>query len=314
MKSRTASKISVVIPVFNEELCVETITGEILHVLSNVDFEKEIILVDDGSTDTTPELLLKLSQRHKEVSWIRLTRNFGHQAALKAGLDKANGDCVVMLDGDMQHPPSLIPQLISAWEDGFDIVATRRVETNKISLSKRISSRLFYRLLRSLSEIAPEPGMADFRLIDRKVVQVLSNLPEVELFFRGLIEWSGFSMCVVTYEVGERLAGKTKYSLQKMIRLAINGITGFSAKPLYLSIYIGLMLSISSMFYLSYAVYQYFFGETVWGWTSLMMVILFLGGMQFLLIGVIGIYLSKVFNQVKQRPVYIVHSSSQKVR
>ena len=213
---------------------------------------------------------MKLSQRHNEVSWIRLTRNFGHQAALKAGLDHADGDCVVMMDGDMQHPPSLIPQLISAWEDGFDIVATRRIETKKISFFKRITSRLFYRLLRSLSEIAPEAGMADFRLIDRKVVQLLSNLPEIDLFFRGLIEWSGFSTYEITYEVGERLAGKTKYSFQKMVRLAINGITGFSTKPLYFSIYIGLILSVSSMLYLFYAVYQHFFGETVWGWTSLM--------------------------------------------
>lgn len=312
MKNRTLCKLSVVIPLFNEEMCVEKIICEILRVLDSSDYMKEIWLVDDGSDDNTPNLLTQLEKQYKEVNWIRLTRNFGHQAALKAGLDCATGDCVVMMDGDMQHPPSVIPQLIAIWESGFDIVATRRVETGKVPFLKLKTSRWFYKLLHSLSEVAPEPGMADFRLIDKKVVQVLSSLPEVELFFRGLVEWSGFSTSVVDYEVGSRWAGKTKYSLRKMIKLAVSGITGFSSKPLYLSIYLGGILSFFSMLYLCYAIYQYLVGETVWGWTSLMMVILLLGGMQFLLIGVIGIYLSKVFNQVKQRPVYIVQSRSKR--
>lgn len=234
MKNRTLCKLSVVIPLFNEEKCVEKIICEILRVLDSYDFIKEIWLVDDGSDDNTPNLLTQLEKQYKEVNWIRLTRNFGHQAALKAGLDCATGDCVVMMDGDMQHPPSVIPQLIAIWESGFDIVATRRVETGKVPFLKLKTSRWFYKLLHSLSEVAPEPGMADFRLIDKKVVQVLSSLPEVELFFRGLVEWSGFSTSVVDYEVGSRWAGKTKYSLRKMIKLAVSGITGFSSKPLYL--------------------------------------------------------------------------------
>lgn len=309
---RIPQKISIVIPLYNEEQCVEKTVSEIISVLEPLRMEYELCLVDDGSSDGTLNRMKQLAKEHLSVNWIRFTRNFGHQAALKAGLDRAEGDCVITMDGDLQHPPALLPQMIAAWQEGYDIVATRRKDTGGGNRFKKVTSEGFYRIQSQLTDFSPEPGMADFRLMDRKVVECISALPEVDLFYRGLVAWSGFRTHVIDYEVGERWAGTTKYSLRKMCALAVNGITGFSTRPLYVAIYIGGVVMLSAMIYLGYVLYQYNASHTVWGWTSLMVVLLLMSGIQFMLIGVMGIYLSKIFLQVKQRPVYVVEQISKR--
>lgn len=303
-------KISVIVPVCNEEHCVAALTERILAVLAGGQYDHELLFIDDGSRDGTIKELQRLSEQYPEVRWIHFSRNFGHQAALKAGLDYATGDCVISMDGDMQHPPELLPQLIEKWEAGYDIVYTRRKEAGKASGLKYWSSVLFYRILNSLADIQLEAGVADFRLTDRKVTNVLVSLEEVELFFRGLVKWVGFKSCAVDYVVGKRYAGRTKYSVRKMMQLAVDGITSFSTRPLYLAIYVGIFFAFFSMLYFPYALWQHWLGNTVSGWTSLIMTIVFFGGLQLLLLGVVGIYISKIFRQSKKRPIYIIESVS----
>lgn len=301
-------KVSVIIPVYNEVDCVKELAIQIMQVLDGGKYERELFFIDDGSTDGTLSVLQLLVLKFPEIKWIRFSRNFGHQAALKAGIDHVSGDCVISMDGDLQHPPSLLPELLKKWEEGYDIVYTRRQEfPKKISL-KKWSSILFYRIMNRLGNIKLEDGVADFRLMDRKVYQILSSLEEVELFYRGLVKWVGFNSCAINYTVGKRYAGQTKYSLHKMIRLAINGITSFSSRPLYITIYIGLFFAFLAILYFFYALWQYGMGNTVSGWTSLVMIVVFFGGIQMLILGIIGIYISKIFRQTKKRPVYIIES------
>jgi len=302
--------VSIVVPVHNERENVAVLAKTIKRIFAGLSYRYNLIFVDDGSSDITLHEIKKLAVQDSNVKFISLSRNFGHQAAIKAGLDKADGDCAITMDGDMQHPPRLIPQLLEKWEQGYDVVYTVRKEDKKLPFFKRTTSNLFYKLLNSLSDIKIEKGTADFRLMSRKVVDVLRDLQEYEPFFRGLVKWAGFKQFAVEYEPDERKSGVTKYTSKKMIRFALQGITSFSIRPLYAATYIGFTCAALSTLYIPYALYSYYFGYTISGWTSVIVTIVFFGGLQLMILGIIGIYLGKLFMQNKHRPVYIVKESN----
>ena len=302
--------VSIIVPVHNEKDNVSLMAKAIKRVFAPLDYRYNLIFVDDGSSDLTLHEIKKLAIQDKHIKYVSFSRNFGHQAAIKAGLDKADGDCVITLDGDMQHPPHLIPQLLEKWEEGYDMVYTVRKEDKKLPFAKRVTSNLFYRIINRLSDIKIEKGAADFRLMNRNVVDVLKNLQEFEPFFRGLVKWAGFKQMAVEYQPDQRKSGVSKYTSKKMIKFALQGITSFSIRPLYAAIYIGFLCAAFSTLYIPYAIYSYYFGYTISGWTSVIVIIVFFGGLQLMILGIIGIYLGKLFMQNKHRPIYIVKESN----
>jgi glycosyltransferase involved in cell wall biosynthesis len=302
--------VSIVIPVFNEVESIPILFDHLKKVLQGLPFNFELLFVDDGSTDGTYLAIKDEQKRDRRVKALSLSRNFGHQAALTAGLQYASGDAVITMDGDLQHPPSLIPTLIEKWREGFEIVYTTRESTADESFFKRMTSRLFYRIINSFSETPVQPFAADFRLLDRAVVRSLNTLEERDRFLRGLIGWLGFSTVGISYTADTRAAGKSKYTLGKMIKLALNGIISFSAAPLHLVTYLGIIASFLGFLYGIYSLYVRFFtNDTVQGWTSLVIVILFLGGVQLISIGILGEYLIRVYDETKRRPLFIVRDS-----
>lgn len=303
-------KISIVIPVCNEHRNVALMVEEINTTMQTVNYGYEIIFVDDGSKDATLTAIKELIQQQHHIFYISLSRNFGHQNALKAGLDAAYGDAVISLDGDLQHPPKLIPQLIKEWENGFDIVYTVRHDHQELPMLKRKTSNLFYNLMNKLSDINLEAGTADFRLMDKKVVDICRNFSEMDLFWRGLIKWIGFKQIGIEYVPAERKFGKSKYTLKKMVQFALKGITSFSIKPLSIAIYLGFTFSLLSILFLPYALYSYWFGKTISGWASIIVTIAFFGGLQLMILGIIGMYLGKLFLQSKERPHYIIKETN----
>ncbi len=304
-------RIAVVIPVCNEEGNVPVMVGALYQLFSTLSYEWSVTFVDDGSDDGTLEQLKKQSELYSgTVFYISLARNFGHQNALKAGLDMANSDCVIMMDGDMQHPPDLIPEMIEKWEAGYDIVYTIRKDHQEIPLMKRKTSDMFYNLINNLSDIELEPGTADFRLMDRKVVEVFRTFKEIDLFMRGLVKWMGFQQIGIEYDPALRTHGKSKYTLKKMIRFALQGITSFSTRPLYIATYLGFLFSFLSVLYVPYIIYSYYFGHAISGWASIVATIAFFGGLQLMILGILGMYIGKLFMQSKQRPHYIVKESN----
>lgn len=302
--------VSIVIPAFNESENIPRICSEIEKVFSKLQYSYEIIIVADGCTDPTMETIDKLIHQNDHIFFIEFSRNFGHQLALKAGLDNAKGDCVISMDCDLQHPPELIPKLLAKWEKGYEVVYTIRLEDKNLPMAKRISSRLFYKTLNSLSDVELETGSADFRLLDSKVVSVIRNFYENEPFLRGLFKWIGFKQTSVEFTPCARHCGKSKYSIKKMIKFALQGVTSFSVKPLYVAIYLGFTFSILSVLYIPYVVYAIQSGKEVTGWASIIMTIVFFGGLQLIILGIIGIYMGKMFMQAKNRPNYIIRSSN----
>jgi dolichol-phosphate mannosyltransferase len=310
---------SVVIPVLNEEGNIEYITEKIINVFESLltlwdnKFSYEIILVDDGSTDTTLQILKKLNKRNPTIKYISFSRNFGHQIALKAGLDHSKGDCVISIDGDLQHPIELLPEMINKWKnERYDIVITIRKEDDNITFFKKVSSRAFYHILNYLSNNAIAPGSADFRLLDRKVVDYIRQFHESPLFFRGIISWIGFKQCTIEYVPNQRFSGTSKYSFRKMCDLARSGIMNSSIKPLTISVWIGITFSLLSFLYGTYAVMQkvIFNKIIITGWTSLMALISFIGGLQLIIMGIIGHYLGQHIIDAKRRPPYIIQEKS----
>jgi dolichol-phosphate mannosyltransferase len=297
--------ISIIIPAFNEEGNIKPIKKEIDKYLKGKKYE--IIFIDDGSYDDTLVRLEELSKKDNRVKWLSFSRNFGHQIALKAGIDSAKGDCVISMDADLQHPPHLIPRMIEKWKEGYDIVYTIRKSENKNKSFKNITSVLFYKIMTKISGLEIPEGAADFRLIDRKVADVVKKFNENDVFLRGLFFWLGFSSVGISYSPQKRFSGKTKYSLRKMIKLAITGITSFSVRPLRLATYLGSFISIVAFFYGVYAIaIRIFTKQAILGWSSLLASILFLGGVQLLMLGIIGEYLGKLFIESKKRPNYII--------
>lgn len=298
--------VSVVIPCHNEEDNIEILYSRLTEVLSAYP-RHELLFVDDGSTDHTLQKITRLAENDNHIHYLSLSRNFGHQHALKAGLDHASGDCVISLDADLQHPPALIPLLIDRWQDGYEVVNTLRGAQKSLPLFKRITSALFYKSINRLSSVEINAGMADFRLLDRKVVDALKQFNENYLFLRGLIPWLGFRQTSVAFEPAERNAGTTKYHFTRMLRLGLDGVTSFSSKPLYLSIAVGVVIAAVAFLYGLYAVYVHFFTDNALpGWTSITASVLFIGGLQLIMLGITGIYLGKLFIENKRRPNYII--------
>ncbi len=303
---RECNLISIVIPAYNEQENVPILAGMLVDLLNRTN-DYEVIFVNDGSTDNTLEVLKHLSTQHKQLLYISLSKNFGHQLALKAGIDHARGNAIIMMDADLQHPVEIIPQMIELWKKGVDVVYTQRKSDNKESFIKRRTSKLFYWMMHKLSDVPIESGTADFRLIDKNVAQYIHKNNESFLFLRGYIPWLGFSQQKIEYIPNQRASGNTKYTFSKMLSFAINGITGFSIKPLRFATVLGLVISFLAFVYSIYAVYTYFMNDRVIsGWTSLLLSVLFIGGMQLIILGIIGEYIGKMYIQTKNRPVYII--------
>jgi dolichol-phosphate mannosyltransferase len=308
----TNPEISIIIPCYNEEGNVHVLYEKLSSILKSCEISTyEILFVNDGSSDDSLMKIKELTAKDDAVKFIHFSRNFGHQNALRAGLDFAKGDAVISLDADLQHPPDLIPALISHWKAGNKVVFTKRKDTKDFTFFKRLTSKMFYRLVNYLSETKLEEGTADFRLLDRAVVEALKNFKEDNLFYRGIIPGLGFKQYGIEYNPHERFSGQTKYTFSKMVRFALTGITSSSAKPLYFSIYLGAFLALCSFFYAMYAIYvSIFTTEAVAGWTSTIASILFIGGIQLMMLGIVGIYLGKLFSESKKRPNYIIEESN----
>lgn len=304
--------VSIVVPVLDEEGCVEELAGRIREAMKSSSTRYELIFVDDGSRDATPERILALSESDPAVKWIRFTRSFGHQAALAAGLEFARGDVAVTMDGDLQHPPELLPQLLEAWRKGADVVHTvRRQPAGAPHSAKERVGGLFYRVLAVLARVPVIPASADFRLLDRRVMDAFNALEERFLYTRGLIPWLGFEETRVEYEVGERFAGRSKYRLWSMIRLGLDGIFSFSVLPLRLISLLGLFTTLVGIGYGIFWLVAFVMGRIEGsGWTSLVVLILVFGGVQLLSIGIVSEYVGRTYEEVKRRPRYVIESLS----
>jgi dolichol-phosphate mannosyltransferase len=299
--------LSIVVPAFNEAGNLERFFEELEPVLREIALSWELIFVDDGSKDATWEGIRHLNTRDPRVRGLRFSRNFGHQYALLAGLSRARGDAVVSLDADLQHPPRVISQLVEQWRKGNQIVHTVRRDPESVSRFKRISSKLFYRTFSFLSGTHLSDGMADFRLLDRQVVQSLLDFPEEGLFLRGLVHWVGFTSASVAFECQPRFAGRTSYTLEKMLRFAWTGVTSFSLVPLRLSILLGFLTSAFAFEQLLEAIYRkLLLDANVPGWTQLMVVMSALFGVLFIMLGIVGEYVGRILIEVRRRPRFIV--------
>lgn len=298
--------LSIVAPLFNEFGNVQPFVRSVEAVISHVEPSYEIILVDDGSSDGTWERIVSLSERDNHLFGLSLSRNFGHQGALFAGLQHARGACVVSLDGDLQHPPEVIAELLQKWKEGYQVVNTRRLDSADTSIFKRISSRFFYWLFSKLSGVGMEAGSSDFRLLDRRAVDALCRMSDADLFIRGLVNWLGFRSTTVTYQAADRHSGSTKFTMRRMLRFSVGALLSFSVLPLRLGIWIGFLTSLLAGAEICYIVVQYFRGITVAGWASVMTVLSFMFGVLFILIGIIGTYLGKIYEVLKSRPRYVV--------
>lgn len=301
------ARISVVVPVCNEEKNVAELAVAVLARLDSLNIEPELIFIDDGSSDQTLAEIKRLALERETVFYLSLSRNFGHQNALRAGLDIATGDAVITMDGDMQHPPEILPRMIAKWRDGNDIVCAFRLDTEETSWFKRKTSALFYWLMNQMAGIRLEKGSADFRLLDRKAVDALISIRESNIFYRGLISWAGFRQCGIEYIPSVRMHGRSKYSFRKMFRLALDGITAFSFLPLRLAAAAGFFTAFLSFLYVLYALrIRLFTDQAVDGWMSLMAGVYFLGGVQLIFIGLCGEYIGRIFMEVKRRPHYFI--------
>jgi polyisoprenyl-phosphate glycosyltransferase len=306
-----SKKVSIVIPSFNEEGNIKVMVEALHFELKKIDIDYEMIFVDDGSKDKTLSILQTISKSDPKLFFVELSRNFGHQNALMAGLDLASGDAIITMDGDMQHPPSLIPEMILKWKEGYDVVYTRRLEDKNLPAFKKITSKYFYKFINYISEIDIEAGTADFRLMDKKVTKVFFTFTENELFIRGLVNWVGFKQFAIDYEPAERFSGQSKYTIKKMMQFALKGITSFSIRPLYLSIFLGLSISvIAAIFYIIYVFYSLYFGHSISGWASVIFTVVFFGGLNLIVLGIIGVYVGKLFMQSKNRPNYLIRDTN----
>ena len=307
--SRDAAELlSVVVPCYNEHEAIEHTYRELKTVLVTLQgLDHEIVFVDDGSTDDTLTRLNRLASADGAVRVLSLSRNFGHQIALAAGLDAAVGDAVVMMDADLQHPPSLVPEMVARWRSGADVVSAIRDGTVGESWFKGMTSRLFYRVLNSLSKTKVPSGAADFCLLSRRVCVSLRGMPERHRFLRGLISWVGYERAYVRYVAPQRSLGKTKYSFVKMLALALDAVFSFSAEPLRLALRIGVVVAFAGFVYLAWTlIYGWLINGLVPGYASLIGVTLILGGCQLIFIGLVGQYVSRVFDEVKGRPLYLL--------
>ena len=303
-------ELSVVAPMYNEEGNIAAFVVAVERVVASIGVPFEIILVDDGSSDGTWAQIVAQSKLHPALRGARLARNFGHQGALLAGLSEARGQAIVSMDGDLQHPPELIPELFARWREGYKVVTTERADAEDTSLFKRTTSRWFYGLFSRLTGVAMAPGNSDFRLMDATAVRALGQMNDVDLFIRGSVTWLGFRSITLPYRANKRFSGTTKYSLKKMLRFASGAILSFSLAPLKLGIWIGFLTSGLAVLELSYILIQYFRGRTITGWASMMGFMSLMFGILFVLLGIIGTYLGKIFELLKNRPRFLIGERS----
>lgn len=298
--------ISIVIPVLNEEESVDPFVDAVAPLLDATGASWELIFVDDGSTDQTINILLARRRRNPQIRIVKLSRNFGKEAALAAGLDHAAGDMVAVMDVDMQDPPELLTEMVARWREGYDVVYGRRVQRTNDSALKRMTARRFYKLFNQISDAPIPDNVGDFRLMDRSVVEALKRLPERVRFMKGLFSWVGFKSIAVDYERPARFAGQTKFRYWRLWNFALDGITSFSTVPLRIWTYVGSLIAAFAFIYGSFIILRtLILGVDVPGYASLLAVMLFIGGVQLIGLGILGEYLGRVFYEVKQRPVYL---------
>lgn len=305
-----SKKVSFVIPVFNESANIRPLHQELIRVMTNVQHSFEIIFVDDGSSDNSVEVIKQLGSEDKRVFYIELSRNFGQQFALKAGMDTAKGDCVISMDCDLQHPADVVLQLIQKWDEGFEVVYTRRLPDQRLPWFKRKTSNAFYSTLNILSDTKLESGVADFRLLNRNVVDAISGLNENGLFLRGLVKWVGFRQARVDYHARDRFSGKSKYTFKKMFAFALQGLLSLSTRPLFFILYFGMIMWVLSTAALVYVAIRYFAVHSVSMFWLIAAVIMFFFSLQLIVIGILSIYMSRVVVEMRRRPIYLIRATN----
>ncbi len=302
---------SIVVPVFNEEQVISETHKRLTATMNPLGEPYEIIYVNDGSSDNTAFILRDICEKDHNCKLICFSRNFGHQTAITAGMDYSSGQAVIVIDADLQDPPEVMLQMISKWKEGYEVVYGRRTDRKGETAFKKFTAKVFYRLLNSITEVKLPSDVGDFRLIDRKVCDALKILPERNRYVRGLVSWVGFSQTNVDFVREQRFAGETKYPLRKMLKLSADAITSFSHTPLRISTWLGSILSICSFIFLIIVVFQRIFDPSIaQGWSSLAAIILFFNGVVLVMLGIIGEYIGRVYDETKARPLYIISSSS----
>ncbi len=304
-----SAKVSVVIPIFNEEETLEALVKRLIEVLESLAGDYEVIFVDDGSRDRSLSMLREFRANNERIKVIALSRNFGHQTAISCGLDCATGDAVIAMDGDLQDPPEILPELTQRWREGYEVVYAVRRE-RKENIFKRAAYKSFYWLMSKVSYLDIPLDTGDFSLMDRRVIDQLRAMPERNRFVRGLRTWVGYRQIGHEYERSSRYAGESKFTLPKLIRLAFDGLVSYSFVPLRLVSNVGMLVSLFSLVYMLYLVVARLMGDTtIEGWVSTVAIVLFLGGIQLLSLGIIGEYIGRIFDEVKQRPQYVVREA-----
>lgn len=308
---------SIVVPAFNEEANLPHLYRRVCSALASDGWSFELVIVDDGSTDGTLAVIKELQREDPRVHHISLSRNFGHQAALLAGMAHSRGDVVISMDSDLQHPPELLPRMLRLWQDGYEVVHTIKRSDTSANLFRRVVSRAFYRLFVKLSGLSLGFGQSDFRLLDARIARELCRIPEHHKFIRGLVSWMGFNQIAIEYDVAPRLQGRPTYPLRRRLGFHVDGILSFSIMPLRLFTLLGVIVSVTAGLYgllaLTTGLYGFLFGYPKWivpGWASLAIFVTFLGGLQLIGIGMLGEYLGRVFEQTKGRPLYLVRETS----
>lgn len=299
--------LSVVIPMYNEEEVIEATYGRLTEALKPIGETYELVFVNDGSRDSTAKIVRRLGENDNRVKMVDFSRNFGHQIAVTAGMDYSSGRVVVLIDADLQDPPELIPEMIARWREGYDVVYGKRSARRGESFFKKLTAAAFYRLLRSMTSVNIPVDTGDFRLMDRKVCDALSSMREQSRFIRGMVSWAGFRQTSVEYVRDERFAGETKYPLRKMIRLSMDAITSFSTKPLKIAGVLGFFMSAIGFLYLLFVLYlKIFTDSTIQGWTSMVVISLLFHGITLSLLGVLGEYIGRIYEETRRRPLYLV--------
>lgn len=312
-KQKSAGSCSIVVPIYNEENVIIQFHSRINQVVKLLGIQVHVIYVNDGSHDKTTQMIENLTNLEYDFTLINLSRNFGKEAAMSAGLSKADGDFTIIIDVDLQDPPELIPSMIDKWKEGADVVCMQRNKRHGESLFKKVSAFLFYKTINRLADCDIPENVGDFRLLDKKVVKELIQLREKNIYMKGLLAWPGFNQVILRFDRDQRFSGESKWPLQKLLALAMDGITSFSTKPLQIATYLGAAIASGSFFYALFTILKTFIlGETVTGFPTLIVAITGLGGVQLLSIGLIGAYVGRIYNEVKNRPRFIVASEINK--
>ncbi|MCC6847154.1 MAG: glycosyltransferase family 2 protein [Deltaproteobacteria bacterium] len=310
-----APELSVIVPTFNERAVLPELLQRLVAVLEEAAPDYEIVFVDDGSIDESPAILLDAADRNARLRVLRFSRNFGHQAAVTAGIEHARGRAVVVIDADLQDPPEVIPELVAKWREGWEVVSAVRTERPGESALRLFLIRTFYRVLKRIASVDMTPDVGDFRLLDRRVADALNRMPERNRYVRGLIRWLGFRHAEVGYKRAERFAGETKYPYTKLVRLALDGVTAFSTFPLQLVAWMGFAVFGLSLLLAAYGIVgRLFGGATPPGWTSVFVAVALLSGIQLVALGILGAYVSRIFEEVKGRPLYVIATDTARDR